>query len=165
MEGKQEQKSKNNHVKIPNCGPCRDAFPSPHNSVGRQESWQGSKGTASVSPPRRPLAEAGKEAEPTLLLTLFLGLGWRSASSYAILPPRWETPGPWRTGGRFLFQQPRLHLRDHLSVRPWGENPGILKGKIKKQQCKTSGWVLITRHYPLASQGLHTGQPLSPELP
>ena len=74
-EGKQEQRSKNNHIKIPNCGPCRHAFLGPHNSAGRQESLQGPKGTARGSPPRRPLAEAGKEAEPLLLPTPFLGLG------------------------------------------------------------------------------------------
>ena len=111
-----------------------------------------------ASPPRRPSAEAGKEAEPTLLPTPFLGLRWRSASPCVTLPPRWETPGPWRRAETFLFQQPSLHISDLLSVRLWEENPGMLKGK-KKKNCKLNQWVSSYR------QALPTSIPRPPHRP
>lgn len=59
---------------------------------------------------------------------LFLGLRGRSASLPNFKPPQWESLGPWRTSGRrFLSQQQKLCISDHLSERPWGGNHGVLK--------------------------------------
>lgn len=72
-----------------------------------------------------------------------------------------ETPGPLRRGGRFLFQQQRLYISDCRCERP---GKRTTYAERKTNQNSTSGSVLVTSCYVLASQGFHKGQTLSYRL-